>query len=99
MIVPFKPVLPPVRLPLFEGPLDLLLYLIERNELDITKISLARVTAQYLEYVTTLQSLSMDQLAEYLVVAAKLLYIKSSLLIPRPPEPDEEEDVGEALVE
>ncbi|WP_376793329.1 segregation and condensation protein A [Thermoflexus sp.] len=98
MTVPFKPILPPVRLPLFEGPLDLLLYLIERNELDITKISLAHVTAQYLEYVTTLQSLTMDQLAEYLVVAAKLLYIKSSLLIPRPPEPNEE-DVGEALVE
>ncbi|HXF68596.1 MAG TPA: ScpA family protein [Thermoflexus sp.] len=99
MTVPFKPTLPPVRLPLFEGPLDLLLYLIERNELDITKISLAHVTAQYLEYVTVLQSLTMDQLAEYLVVAAKLLYIKSSLLIPRPPEPSEEEDVGEALVE
>lgn len=99
MTAPFKPVLPPVRLPLFEGPLDLLLYLIERNELDITKISLAHVTAQYLEYMTVLQSLTMDQLAEYLVVAAKLLYIKSSLLIPRPPEPNEEEDVGEALVE
>ncbi len=100
MTVPFRPTLPPVRLPLFEGPLDLLLYLIERNDLDITQISLAQVTAQYLEYVTILQALTLDQLAEYLVIAAKLLYIKSSLLLPRPPEPDEqEEDIGEALVE
>ncbi|MCS6963072.1 ScpA family protein [Thermoflexus sp.] len=100
MTAPFRPTLPPVRLPLFEGPLDLLLYLIERNDLDITQISLAQVTAQYLEYVTILQALTLDQLAEYLVIAAKLLYIKSSLLLPRPPEPDEqEEDMGEALVE
>ncbi len=100
MTAPFKPTLPPVRLPVFEGPLDLLLYLIERNDLDITQISLAQVTAQYLEYVTTLQALTLDQLAEYLVVAAKLLYIKSTLLLPRPPEPEgPEEDVGEALVE
>lgn len=100
MTAPFRPTLPPVRLSLFEGPLDLLLYLIERNDLDITQISLAQVTAQYLEYVTTLQALTLDQLAEYLVIAAKLLYIKSSLLLPRPPEPEEqEEDIGEALVE
>jgi len=100
MTLPFRPTLPPVRLPVFEGPLDLLLYLIERNDLDITQVSLAQVTEQYLEYVTILQALTLDQLAEYLVIAAKLLYIKSSLLLPRPPEPDEaEEDVGEALVE
>ncbi|WP_322801195.1 segregation and condensation protein A [Thermoflexus sp.] len=100
MSLPLKPSLPPVRLPVFEGPLDLLLYLIERNDLDITQISLAQVTAQYLEYVTILQALTLDQLAEYLVIAAKLLYIKSSMLLPRPPEPDEqEEDIGEALVE
>ncbi len=100
MTAPFKPALPPVRLSVFEGPLDLLLYLIERNDLDITQISLAQVTAQYLEYVTILQALTLDQLAEYLVVAAKLLYMKSTLLLPRPPEPEEpEEDVGEALVE
>lgn len=100
MTLPFKPTLPPVRLPIFEGPLDLLLYLIERNDLDITQVSLAQVTAQYLEYVTILQALTLDQLAEYLVIAAKLLWIKSSLLLPRPLEPDEiEEDVGEELVE
>ncbi|WP_352429889.1 ScpA family protein [Thermoflexus sp.] len=99
MTLPFKPSLPPVRLPVFEGPLDLLLYLIERNALDITQISLAQVTAQYLEYVAVLQALTLDQLAEYLVVAAKLLYLKSTLLLPRPPAPDEGvEDVGAELV-
>ncbi|MBO9360609.1 MAG: segregation/condensation protein A [Thermoflexus sp.] len=100
MRLPFRPTLPPVRLPVFEGPLDLLLYLIERNDLDITQVSLAQIAEQYLEYVAILQALTLDQLAEYLVIAAKLLYIKSSLLLPRPPEPDAvEEDAGEALVE
>ncbi|MCS7251216.1 MAG: ScpA family protein [Anaerolineae bacterium] len=100
MTVPFRPTLPSVRLPLFEGPLDLLLYLIEQKDLDITQISLAQVTAQYLEYVTILRALTLDQLAEYLVIASKLLYIKSSLLLPQSQKPEEtEEDVGEMLVE
>ena len=89
-----------VKLPDFEGPLDLLLYLIEREELDITRVSLARVTGAYLEYIHLLEQLQVDQVADFLVVAAKLLLIKSEALLPRPPaiKYDDEEDVGDDLV-
>ncbi len=89
-----------MKLPSFEGPLDLLLHLIERAELDITTISLARVTDQYLEYIRRLEERSATNLADFLVVATKLLLIKSRLLLPLPPSPEseEEEDVGEELV-
>jgi segregation and condensation protein A len=89
-----------IKLPDFEGPLDLLLYLIEREELDITRVSLARVTGAYLEYIHVLEQLQVDQVADFLVVAAKLLVIKSEALLPRPPasKSDEEEDVGDDLV-
>ncbi len=89
-----------VALPVFEGPLDLLLHLIEREELDITQVSLAQVTNQYLEYLARLSERDPDNLASFLVVAAKLLLIKSRILLPQPlaaPAP-EEEDVGEDLV-
>jgi len=89
-----------VKLPVFEGPLDLLLHLIEREELDITKVSLAQVTDQYLEYISLLEELNAEFLADFLVIAAKLLLIKSEMLLPRPPrvlEEEEEEDVGEEL--
>ncbi len=87
-----------VKLAIFEGPLDLLLHLIEREELDITKVSLAQVTDQYLEYISLLEELSAEILADFLVVAAKLLLIKSEMLLPRPPRAlGEEEDVGEEL--
>lgn len=89
-----------VQLPVFEGPLDLLLYLIERQELDITQVSLARVTDQYLEYLQGMEERRAGELAEFLVIAAKLLLIKSRALLPQPPPPPEpgEEDVGEELV-
>jgi segregation and condensation protein A len=88
-----------VRLDTFEGPLDLLLRLIERAELDITTISLARVTDQYLAYMRQLQEIHPDLLADFLVVAAKLILIKSRALLPRPPVvEEEEEDVGQDLV-
>lgn len=89
-----------VKLPEFEGPLDLLLYLIEREELDITKVSLAKVTGAYLEYIHVLEQLQVDQVADFLVVAARLLLIKSEALLPRPPstQPESEEDVGDELV-
>jgi segregation and condensation protein A len=88
-----------VKLAVFEGPLDLLLHLIEREELDITKVSLAQVTDQYLEYIGLLEELNAEILADFLVVAAKLLLIKSEMLLPRPPRApgEEEEDVGEEL--
>jgi segregation and condensation protein A len=89
-----------VKLAVFEGPLDLLLHLIEREELDITKVSLAQVTDQYLEYISLLEEPSAEALAEFLVIAAKLLLIKSEMLLPRPPRAfgeEEEEDVGDEL--
>jgi segregation and condensation protein A len=89
-----------IKLPEFEGPLDLLLYLIEREELDITRVSLAKVTSAYLEYIHVLGKLQVDAVADFLVVAAKLLLIKSEALLPRPPAPkaDDEEDPGDGLV-
>jgi segregation and condensation protein A len=87
-----------VQLPVFEGPLDLLLELIERAELDITRVSLAQVTHQYLEYLRLVPAHDLADLAAFLVVAARLLQIKSEALLPRPPtrEPGEE-DPGDAL--
>ena len=89
-----------VALPVFEGPLDLLLHLIERDELDITQVSLAQVTNQYLDYLARLSDRDPENLADFLVVAAKLLLIKSRVLLPQPPALPvyDEEDVGEDLV-
>ena len=89
-----------VTLPVFEGPLDLLLYLIERQELDITHVSLAQVTNQYLDYLSQARERDPDNLADFLVVAAKLLLIKSRVLLPQSPSPPSpEEDVGDDLVQ
>ncbi len=90
-----------VRLPVFEGPLDLLLHLIERQELDITTVSLARVTDQYLAYLARQEQIDPATVADFLLVAAKLLLIKSRTLLPQPPRletAEEEVDVGEELV-
>jgi segregation and condensation protein A len=88
-----------VRLPLFEGPLDLLLHLIQKNELDITAISLALVADQFIDHLQTIGQVQAEVIADFLVVASKLLLIKSRLLLPRPPDPDdeEEEDPAELL--
>jgi segregation and condensation protein A len=75
-----------------------LLQLIEKRELDITKVSLAQVTDQYLEYISLLHELEAAALADFLVIAAKLLLIKSQVLLPQPPPMEEEEDVGDELV-
>jgi len=87
-----------IQLPVFEGPLDLLLSLIEHAELDITKVSLAEVTEQYLAYIRQIQDRQLEDLASFLVMAARLIQIKSEVLLPRPPlrEPGEE-DPGDAL--
>ena len=89
-----------VRLKVFEGPLDLLLHLIEKEELDITTVSLTAVADQYLEHIAQLEHVSAEALADFLVVAAKLLLIKSRALLPAPPrlEAEDEEDLGEELV-
>ncbi len=89
-----------VHTPVYEGPLDLLLDLIERAELDITALSLAMVTDQYLDYIHGLQQRDPGEISAFLVIAARLLQIKSEALIPRPVvrEPGEE-DVGQSLVD
>jgi segregation and condensation protein A len=90
-----------VQLDVFEGPLDLLLHLIEKQELDITKVSLAAVTDQYLEYIRHIERISAENLADFLVVAAKLLLIKSRALLPgaAQEEVEGEEDLGEELAQ
>jgi len=89
-----------VNTPVYEGPLDLLLVLIERAELDITRLALAQVTDQYLAYLHGLQQRAPDQVSAFLVIAARLIQIKSEVLLPRPPHREEgEEDPGEALAQ
>ncbi len=82
----------------YEGPLDLLLQLIEHAELDITKLALAQVTDQFLEHLRQIQERAAEEVSAFLVIAARLIQIKSEVLLPRPPsrEPGEE-DPGEAL--
>jgi segregation and condensation protein A len=97
-----------ISTPVYEGPLDLLLQLIERAELDITRLALAQVTDQYLAHLKFLQEsassgetgggLEPEEVSAFLVIAARLLQIKSEALLPRPPERAAgEEDPGEAL--
>ena len=84
-----------VKLEIFEGPLDLLLYLIKRDELDIYEISLERITRQYLEYLQAFKELNIDVAGEFVVMAANLIYLKSRSLLPvdqQPPDEEAEED-------
>lgn len=84
-----------VRLEIFEGPLDLLLYLIKKDEVDIHSISIERITRQYLDYINTFKLLNIDLASEFIVMAANLMYLKSRTLLPKveqPPEEDAEED-------
>ena len=88
-----------VILDAFEGPLDLLLYLIRRQNLDILDIPVAEITRQYIDYIGLMQDIKLELAAEYLVMAAILAEIKSRLLLPRPPTADgEEEDPRAELV-
>ena len=80
-----------VRLEMFEGPLDLLLHLIHKNELDITNIPIALITEQYLEYLKLMKVLNLDIAGEYLLMASTLLHIKSKILLPTSSEEEEEE--------
>jgi len=90
-----------VKLDVFEGPLDLLLYLIKKNEIDIYDIPIATITEQYLEYLELMRMLDLNIAGEFLVIAATLIHIKSKMLLP-PDEkellPEEEEDPREELV-
>jgi segregation and condensation protein A len=80
------------RLEGFEGPLDLLLHLIQKNELDIFNIPIALITEQYLEYLQLMKVLNLDVAGEYLLVASTLLHIKSKMLLPKSSEGEEEEE-------
>ncbi|MGD0916200.1 MAG: segregation/condensation protein A [Thermodesulfobacteriota bacterium] len=80
-----------VRLEMFEGPLDLLLHLINKNELDITNIPIALITEQYLEYLKLMKVLNLDIAGEYLLMASTLLHIKSKMLLPVSSAEEEEE--------
>jgi len=87
---------------LYEGPLDLLLELIEHAELDITRLALAQVTDQYLDYMKNMQDRNAAEVSAFLVIAARLVQIKSAALLPRPPvqaQSATEEDPGEALAQ
>ena len=87
-----------VFLETFEGPLDLLLYLIKRQNLDILNIPIAEITKQYMKYVDVMRSIKLDLAAEYLVMAAMLAEIKSRMLLPRHEEAEDEDDPRAELV-
>src|SRR5436309_2069638 len=81
-----------VKTSVFEGPLDLLLHLIEREELEITTVSLIQVTDQYVAALRSSESIDMRALADFVAVGAKLLFLKSRALLPRTPEQIEEDE-------
>jgi segregation and condensation protein A len=86
---------PRIRLPVFEGPLDLLLYLIRREKIDIHDIPIAPITRQYMEYLELMKELNLDVAGEFMVMAATLIHIKSKMLVPV--EPTEAEGEEEAV--
>ncbi len=84
-----------IELPNFEGPLDLLLHLIRKHELDILDLPIAFITDKYLEYLDLMKVLNLDVASDYLVMAATLAHIKSKMLLPRPPEDQEDDDLDQ----
>ena len=102
MEVPQDLYIPPealeVFLEQFEGPLDLLLYLIRKENISVLDIPMAKLTAQYLEYVEIMRTTHLELAAEYLLMAAMLIEIKSRMLLPRPRQEQEEEDPRAELV-
>jgi segregation and condensation protein A len=89
-----------ISLPLYEGPLDLLLDLIRRQKLDIYDIPIAKVTEQYLSFLHLMEEMNVDLASEFLLIAAQLIYIKSRMLLPPDPDatPEEQEDPRAELV-
>lgn len=87
-----------VNLPLFQGPLDLLLYLINKEEIDIYDIPIAKITRQYLEYVELLETFDLEVAGEYILMAASLIRLKTRMLLPHDPEEPEEEDPRQELM-
>src|ERR671910_633513 len=91
-----------IKVKAFEGPLDLLVHLIKKNQMNVYDIQISVITKQYLEYLDLMQELNLDVASEFLVMAATLIHIKSKLLLPRPEtaagDPVDEEDPRDALV-
>lgn len=88
-----------LKLNVFEGPLDLLLHLIEKDKIDIYDIPIVEITQQYISYLKNLQDFDMELASEFLVMAATLLHIKSRMLLPEDKEEEEEDDPRQRLVE
>jgi segregation and condensation protein A len=88
-----------VKLDVFEGPLDLLLFLIKRDEIDIYDIPIAHIARQYLEYIELMKVLNLEVAGEFIVMAATLIRIKAKMLLPRTVDEEEEEDPREELVQ
>lgn len=88
-----------VKLEVFEGPLDLLLYLIKKDEIDIYDIPIANITDQYLEYMDLMRMLDLNIAGEFLVMAATLMHIKSRMLLPPDEQPQEEEEIQDPRAE
>jgi segregation and condensation protein A len=84
-----------VRLPVFDGPMELLLHLIRKNEVDVCDIPIAEITRQYLEILDIMQELNIDLASEFLVMAATLIHIKSKMLLPPPHEDGTSDESGE----
>ena len=88
-----------IKLDIFEGPLDLLLYLIKRNDLNIYDIPIAKITEQYLQYLELMRLLDLEIASEFLVMASTLVEIKSKMLLPSQEQPEEEEEEGDPRAE
>ena len=87
-----------IKINVFEGPLDLLLHLIEKNKVDIYDIPISEITSQYLSYIRSMEEEDLDVMSEFLVMAATLLKIKAKMLLPAGEEEEEEGDPREELV-
>lgn len=85
----------PVKLPVFEGPLDLLLHLIDRNKIDIYDIPIVEITDQYMEYIQQMKEENLDIMSEFMVMAATLLDIKCKMLLPKEVNEEGEEEIRE----
>ena len=83
----------------FEGPLDLLLHLIKKNNISIYEVQIEEITKQYLDYISEMEKMNLDVASEYLVMASELMEIKSKSLLPKEKEEEEEEDLRENLIE
>ena len=84
-----------LKLTMFEGPFDLLFHLLDKNEIDIYDIPIAKITEQYVEHINQMQLLDLEVTSEFLVMAAKLLSIKAKMLLPKPPKVEEDSNLEE----